>query len=214
MSKDPKKRQRGINRFLCLKSDIVWDTFTAQLMEKICTLSKPTDPGALLLTNFDVLFQIPRQVQQPLTLDNEETYDYLLERALKAKDPVVNIVAAPKGREVGFLSCSGKFSYISNQRKNKENDSDNSGSGEEGKKSKKNKGKKSKVRISFASICACSDWMSLSRPPKKTFFRETLRSTSRLAKYEPGGHVIQMTAVIFAGYLAMTRSTSCLGMVI
>jgi hypothetical protein len=84
-----KRRAKTIS--LHLDSSEPWDTVLAQLFVKIDLLLKPRNP-TIDLTNYDVLFSIPRVLSKPgAPLTCEADHAMLLERVSKLKSPLVNI---------------------------------------------------------------------------------------------------------------------------
>jgi hypothetical protein len=74
---------------LQLSSDNEWDTVKAQILQKIsvCTPSKAID-----FNNYSFMFHIPHVVSKHGTpLTNAPEYAFMIENAIKAKTPMVNL---------------------------------------------------------------------------------------------------------------------------
>jgi hypothetical protein len=71
-----------LGRILQLSSSEPWDTLRAQLLMQI---DDTIEPRPLHISNFDVSFTINRIVKQPLPLQTEQHYDFLVAEATKGK---------------------------------------------------------------------------------------------------------------------------------
>lgn len=60
------------------------DTFIAQILVKIDSV---LHPPSLSLDHYDIKFAIPRVSPNPMTLSDDASYQFLLSRATKPKDP-------------------------------------------------------------------------------------------------------------------------------
>ena len=90
--KKPKTKRSSKNKFIQLKSDQEWDTVQAQFLVQIdCVLH----PRRIRIEDYDITFIVPRHSPNPVPLSEQKEYEFLLERALKAKDPVVNVTMVP-----------------------------------------------------------------------------------------------------------------------
>ena len=98
MKKDIKKRGDPKNSFLQLSGTIEWDTFKAQLLEKISSALKPSQ---IRFEDYDFSFNVPRHHKTITTLAREADYVFLTGRALKSlSDPFANITVEPIVRKV------------------------------------------------------------------------------------------------------------------
>ncbi|KIJ10259.1 hypothetical protein PAXINDRAFT_86332, partial [Paxillus involutus ATCC 200175] len=79
------------NTFLCLSSDIKFDTLKAQLLQKI---HEKLAPKTLAYSNYSVEWTIPRTQTAPMSLSTAEDYQFLVGHALKQKSPSASIVIA------------------------------------------------------------------------------------------------------------------------
>ena len=94
MKKDVGKRGPAKNTFLQLESTEPWDTVKAQLLVKVDTTLKPE---TIAFEDYTFSFTVPRYHTKPTDLsDDGETYKFMIERALKAKDPSVTLIVEPK----------------------------------------------------------------------------------------------------------------------
>ena len=94
MKKDVGKRGPAKNTFLQLESTEPWDTVKAQLLVKVDTILKPE---TIAFEDYTFSFTVPRYHTKPTDLsDDGETYKFMIERALKAKDPSVTLIVEPK----------------------------------------------------------------------------------------------------------------------
>ncbi|KIJ07779.1 hypothetical protein PAXINDRAFT_89848 [Paxillus involutus ATCC 200175] len=87
----PDKQQKSINTFLCLSSDIKFDTLKAQLLQKI---HEKLAPKTLAYSNYSIEWMIPRAQTAPMSLSTAEDYQFLVGHALKQKSPSASIVIA------------------------------------------------------------------------------------------------------------------------
>lgn len=90
--KKPKAKRVSKNRFIQLKADLAWDTIQAQLLVQI---EKVLQPRNIRFEDYEILFTIPRHSTAPLPLAEEDHLKFLLDRALKSQDPVVNLMISP-----------------------------------------------------------------------------------------------------------------------
>jgi hypothetical protein len=90
--KKPKNKHASKNKFFQLKSTAEWDTVKAQLLTQI---DKALKPWKIRFEDYEILFTVPRHSTNPLPLSEEDEYKFLLERALKGQDPIVNVMVNP-----------------------------------------------------------------------------------------------------------------------
>ena len=102
--KKKEKDRTGKNKFLKLSHSCEWDTFKAQLLEQVATLTKPK---TIAFDDYNVVFTVPRRCPNPIPLIGDTSYEYVLDRAQKAKDPVVNIIVEACIKESGKSKVSG-----------------------------------------------------------------------------------------------------------
>ncbi|KAJ7488742.1 hypothetical protein B0H11DRAFT_2405808 [Mycena galericulata] len=77
-----------------LYSDAPWDTLRARIINNIMT---SLDPPTLDFAHYNVIFTVPRQVSDPIPLNNTEKYEHLVTNALNIKkNPCAKIVVEPK----------------------------------------------------------------------------------------------------------------------
>ena len=92
MKKDEKKRGDPKNTFLQLGHNEPWDILKAQLLVKISSILKPTK---LEFENYGLSFTVPRVHTKPTSLDDETSYNFMVDRALRSKDPAVSLIIEP-----------------------------------------------------------------------------------------------------------------------
>lgn len=127
--KKPVSRRAAKSQSLQLSSDNEWDTVKAQILQKIsvCTPSK-----AVVFDNYSVMFHIPRVVSKPgAPLTNAPEYAFMIENAIKAKTPMVNL------------------NIIKNTRAGESDKENESGEGEESGGMSKKKGTKVRICSTF-----------------------------------------------------------------
>ncbi|KAF8836322.1 hypothetical protein BDN67DRAFT_1014783 [Paxillus ammoniavirescens] len=114
----PDKQRKSINAFLCLSSDIEFDTLKAQLLQKI---HEKLAPKTLAYSNYSVEWTIPCAQTAPMSLSTVEDYQFLVGHALKQKSPSTNIV---------IVSClpSKKAQNLKKPRKGNASNSDTNNS--------------------------------------------------------------------------------------
>jgi hypothetical protein len=95
MKKEEKKRGDARNTFLQLASNEPWDTLKSQLLVKIDNILKPTQ---LEFGNYAFYFTVPRVHTMATSLDDEASYAFMVDRALKGKDPAVCLSIEPHFR--------------------------------------------------------------------------------------------------------------------
>jgi len=87
--KKPVSRRTTKSQSLQLSSDNEWDTVKAQILQKI-SVSSPSK--AVDFNNYNFMFHIPRVVSKPgAPLTNAPEYAFMIENAIKAKTPMVNL---------------------------------------------------------------------------------------------------------------------------
>lgn len=159
MKKDTKKRGDPKNFFLQLSSTVEWDTFKAQLLEKISSALKPPQ---IHFDDYNFTFHVPRHHKTITELSTEADYVFLTGRALKAtSDPVANITIEPIVRKA---KVSDQYMHVHDitladsdfkQKAEKENlaSSDDDASDEsDGGEKEKEKEKKKKMKKASQSI--------------------------------------------------------------
>jgi hypothetical protein len=82
MAKPKTKRGDPKSDFFRLDEDEDWDTMKVQVMAKIDSLLKP---ATISYDDYEISFAIPRYSPQPMALDGNNKYLYMVEHALKAK---------------------------------------------------------------------------------------------------------------------------------
>ncbi len=97
MKKDEKKRGDPKNTFLQLGRDEPWDTLKAQLLVKISNILKPMN---LEFKNYGFFFTVPRVHMKSTSLDDETSYAFMVDRALKGRDPAVNLIIEPHSTRI------------------------------------------------------------------------------------------------------------------
>jgi hypothetical protein len=154
MAKPKTKRGDPKSDFFRLDEDKEWDTMKAQIMAKIDSILQPV---TISYDDYDITFAIPRYSPQPMLLDDNDKYLYMVEHALKAKSgPCVKIVIEARvlEKKVRLLwTCDTRddVSPLLQQKLgkgDKENITeflDSEESDDEGEKRKKKRGKGSKV---------------------------------------------------------------------
>ncbi|KAF8130014.1 hypothetical protein K438DRAFT_1999602 [Mycena galopus ATCC 62051] len=89
MSKLGKKPQPKASAIMKLLDNISFDRFLRKLLAKFCTLAKvavaPEDD------EIEVKFQVPRQVLNYVSLDDEDAYKHMVAAALRGQNPSVNL---------------------------------------------------------------------------------------------------------------------------
>ncbi|KAJ7690877.1 hypothetical protein B0H17DRAFT_1201448 [Mycena rosella] len=112
----------SITEPVILNSDEPWDTIKAQILVKIDAV---LNPATLCLDDYNITFTVPQQVSEPMQLNDETKYSYLVKKALEIKkNPVAKILVEPK-----------KATRTANHTDPDESDSD----ADKGKKGKKTK---------------------------------------------------------------------------
>lgn len=164
MKKESKKRGNPKTAVMQLKSDLEWDTFKAKVLVKIEGILKPE---VLLYDNYRVTFSIARLHPKPTELTGDDTYQFMINRATRSKDPAVTITVEPlvhatvSDVNFKFHTFDSHLVQSSDEKENKRNGSDSSNESESGsdaekkkKRKKKNgKGKKKKVVPRCFNIC-------------------------------------------------------------
>ncbi|KAJ7866881.1 hypothetical protein B0H13DRAFT_2352242 [Mycena leptocephala] len=84
----------ALTKIVTLKSDDSWPALRTHILTKInVTLTPPR----LLFSDYSVTFTVPRQVSEPMHLNEESDYDYLVKKAvLIVKSPTAKIIVEPK----------------------------------------------------------------------------------------------------------------------
>ncbi|KAJ7696413.1 hypothetical protein B0H16DRAFT_1485009 [Mycena metata] len=91
-----KKSTRGapVTEIVTLKSNETWPALRTYILAKINSTLKPAQ---LLFSNYTVTFTVPRQVSDPIHLNDEDKYEYLVKKALLiVKNPNAKIMVEPK----------------------------------------------------------------------------------------------------------------------
>jgi len=112
MKKDEKKRGDPKNTFLQLRSDEPWDTLKAQLLAKISNILKPV---TLEFANYGFYFTVPHVHTKGTSLDDEPSYSFMVDWALKGKDPAVSLTIEPHPTRVPKVSIAPRCSDIDSQ---------------------------------------------------------------------------------------------------
>jgi hypothetical protein len=92
MKKDEKKRGDPKNTSLQLGHDKPWETLKAQLLMKISNILKP---AKLEFDNYGFSSTVPHVHTKPTSLDDETSYTFMVDRALRSKDSAVNLIIEP-----------------------------------------------------------------------------------------------------------------------
>jgi hypothetical protein len=103
MKKDEKKRGNPKNTFLQLGHDEPWDTLKAQLLVKISNILKPTK---LEFDDYGYSFTVPRIHTKLTSLDDQTSYTFMVDRALRSKDPAVNLIVEPHSARAKKVSLA------------------------------------------------------------------------------------------------------------
>ena len=97
MAKPKKKHGDPKSDFFRLDEDKEWDTMKAQVMAKIDSLLKP---ATISYDEYEISFIVPRYLPQPMPLDGNDKYLYMVEHALKVKSgPSAKILIEAKVSE-------------------------------------------------------------------------------------------------------------------
>lgn len=83
------KKRTPVGLWLQLDDSEPFDTLIAQLLVKI---DSALHPSVLSIDHYDVKFSIPRLSPAPMALTDNESYGYMLSRAIRSKDPNVVLV--------------------------------------------------------------------------------------------------------------------------
>ncbi|KAG2039022.1 hypothetical protein BDR03DRAFT_1009472 [Suillus americanus] len=110
MKKDDPKKRKGTNAYLKLHLSKPFDTFKAQVLQKI---DEQTKPDKISYDNYTALYAIPRISPTPMSLSNEKDYEEFIGRITKAK----GLTASLYMQELHVLKRKGHPS-------DKENDGD------------------------------------------------------------------------------------------
>ncbi|KAF8177513.1 hypothetical protein K438DRAFT_1845453 [Mycena galopus ATCC 62051] len=89
MSKLGKKPQPKGSSILKLLDNITFDRFEQKLLAKFCKLAKIAVPPED--DELDIKFQVPRQVVNYVSLDDEDAYKHMIASALRGQNPSANI---------------------------------------------------------------------------------------------------------------------------
>lgn len=158
MKKAGKKRGDPKRSVMALKSNEPWDTFKAQTLTRIEKALKPT---TLSFNDYKFTFMVPR-IQKTTDLEDEESYQFMVGRAVCSADPSAVICIEPLitkevSRTSAFVFILTNFQVSGSDKENRDKDKSGdsgseSGSDEsvrrKGKKKKGKKGKEKKVRDS------------------------------------------------------------------
>jgi len=88
LKKDDVKKRIGTATILSLHLDKPFDTFKAQVLQKI---DKATSPATLSFENYKAFFTIVRIAPQPTSLADEDDYKEFLKRLRRASIPAATI---------------------------------------------------------------------------------------------------------------------------
>lgn len=91
MKKPSKKRGDPKRSVMVLKSDEPWDTFKAQTLTRI---DKALKPATVDIGDYKIVFTVPR-IQKTTDLEDEESYHFMIGRALRSGDPSAVICIEP-----------------------------------------------------------------------------------------------------------------------
>ncbi|KJA25112.1 hypothetical protein HYPSUDRAFT_161274 [Hypholoma sublateritium FD-334 SS-4] len=141
MKIDSGKRGGAKNTFLQLGSKEPWDTFMAQLLVKIDGI---LNPATIAFEDYAFTFSVPRIHTKATDLTDEDSYSFMVERALKGKDPAVSITVEPRLRRKKRKHDSDKENDTDGSQKSEGSDSDND-TAKKNKKGNKKDGKKKKM---------------------------------------------------------------------
>ncbi|KAG1899823.1 uncharacterized protein F5891DRAFT_980774 [Suillus fuscotomentosus] len=83
-----KKQRKSINSFLQQAADLPFDTLKAQLLAQI---SAKLNPNKISYDNYDITWTVPQIQPSPLALVSDGDYTFLLQHALKHKEPQASI---------------------------------------------------------------------------------------------------------------------------
>jgi hypothetical protein len=118
------KQRKSINTFLVLSPELEFDTINAQMLEKI---SESLKPKTIALEHYSITWTIPRTQLEAssMPLSSPTDYQFLLDLALKQKNPSVNLVIKTRllknycaillmksARSISFLSSAIFFSFL------------------------------------------------------------------------------------------------------
>lgn len=82
LKKDNPKKRKGTNIYLKLRLSKPFDTFKAQVLQKI---NEQTKPQKISYDNYKALYTIPRVSPTLMSLSNEKDYKEFIRRITKAK---------------------------------------------------------------------------------------------------------------------------------
>lgn len=106
MKKPGKKRGDPKRNVMVLKSDEPWDTFKAQTLTRI---EKALKPATLSISDYKITFMVPR-IQKMTDLEDEESYRFMVGRAVRSGDPSAVICIEPLiPEEVSYASAFFPF---------------------------------------------------------------------------------------------------------
>jgi hypothetical protein len=129
--KKAKNKRVSKNKFFKLKSTAEWDTLKAQILVQIENVLKPKQ---IDYKDYNVEFTVPRHSPHALPLSNGDEYLEMRGRAMKANDPIANLVVTPsESDKVSLLHVYGMRSYLYVQENHSDSDDD---------ETKRKKGKK------------------------------------------------------------------------
>jgi hypothetical protein len=92
MKKDAKKCGNPKTVSLALNSELEWDAWKAKMLVKIDSVLKPTN---IIFEDYILTFTIPRVHPKATSMDDEDSYKFMVGRASKGKDPNVSITVEP-----------------------------------------------------------------------------------------------------------------------
>ena len=75
-----------------VKSDLEWNAFKPKVLVKIDSTLKPE---ILSYDNYQITFSIARLYPKPTELTGDDTYQFMINRAMCSKDPAVMIMVEP-----------------------------------------------------------------------------------------------------------------------
>ncbi|KAF9232534.1 hypothetical protein BU15DRAFT_54905, partial [Melanogaster broomeanus] len=135
----PEKQRKSVNTFLSLSSDVDFDTLKAQVLQKIC---EKLAPKTLAYENYSIEWTIPRIQTAAMSLSSSADYKFLIDHALKQKNPSANVVITSHmcSKKGNPSDDGGHDSADGDSEKSDGSDSDNQPVKKKSKKEKKAKG--------------------------------------------------------------------------
>lgn len=97
------------NTFLQLAADEPWDTFKAQLLVKVDGVLNST---TIAFEDYGFNFLVPHIHTKLTDLTDEDSYRFMVECALKGKDPAISITVKPRARSKRYHSPASCYRYL------------------------------------------------------------------------------------------------------